>query len=150
MKKIDNTASPAPHASLNPNNPPDLPVHYLHNTPSPVFGIAALMLTLALLALGISQIRQTSQQSFLTIAATGAATEGVPILTITATTWAINDQPIAETDIPFRLSALSAHSQAIVIEHDQALSAERLTQALETVNHAGFTQVGVSPVNLIP
>ncbi len=129
----------------NQNDLPDLPVHYLHHTPSPVFGITALMLALALLALGITQIRDTSQQTSLTIAAAGTATEGVPVLTITATTWAINNQQIAETDLPFRLSALSAHSEAIIIEHDQALTAERLTQALETVNHAGFAQVGVRP-----
>lgn len=128
------------------NDPPDLPVHYLHTGPSPIFGIVALTLTLALLALGIAEIRNTTSETSLTISSTGAAIEGVPILKITSTTWAINNQPITESDLPFRLSALSAHSQAIVIEHDQALTAERLTQALETVNQAGFAQVGVRTI----
>ncbi len=144
-KNFKPSAVPAPESSVQTamTGPLDLPVHYLHRTPSPMFGIIALMLTLTLLALGTSVIQNADDEAFLSISATSTGTDGIPILRITDTTWAIDDQPIHESDMPFRLSTLSAHSQAIVIEHDPALTAERLTQVLETVNNAGFGQVGI-------
>lgn len=127
------------------DNSPDLPVHYLHNAPSPVFGIVALALALTMLAFGIAEIRNAPpKQTSLAVTTAGTPLpDNVPVLKVTADAWAINDQPIQESDLLFRLSAQAAKSQAIIIQHPAALPASRLTQALETINRAGFAQVGL-------
>ena len=104
------------------------------------------MVALVLLAVGLSQVRQSKQNDTgIIIGSSKAAANGVPVLTVMPDAWAINSQPVQDGDLLFRLSALSATSPAVIIEHGSSVTATRLTQALETVNRAGFSQAGVRP-----
>lgn len=119
--------------------------HYLHATPSPVPAIAGLLVALALLAFGIAETRTgVSKHSSLQVAAPGSAvTEGAAVVGVAAEQWFLNGQPVEETDLLFRLSGAAGRSPVVIIEHTAGLSATRLTRALEMVNKAGFSQVGV-------
>lgn len=121
--------------------------HYLHATPSPVPGVVGLMVAFALLTFGISEIRtEVSKTASIQVASAGdTITEGAAVLVVSTEGWTLNDQPVQESDLVFRLSGAAGRSPVIIVEHTTGLPAARLAQALDLVNQAGFTQVGVRP-----
>lgn len=71
------------------------------------------------------------------------ASDEVPVLSIRADGYAINDQPVADGDVIFRLSALASRAEGIVLNPDSDIDARRFAEALALVNQAGFVHVGV-------
>lgn len=73
----------------------------------------------------------------------GLSPDNVPVLSISADGYAINDQPVADGDVIFRLSALASRAEGIVLNPDSDIDAGRFAEALALVNQAGFVHVGV-------
>lgn len=67
----------------------------------------------------------------------------VPVLQSGPAGWQLNGQPIADTDIAFRLSAMAAGQPGIIVKYTPADTSDQLAQALNLVNQAGFSQVSL-------
>jgi len=124
---------------------PDLyPGHYLHRGPSVVIGIVSVLVALVLLAFAISELRKSAQgRATLATVTESETTSEVPVLRVAENEWKLNNSEISESDLAFRLSALSSSAQGIVIEYPDNLPADLITRALNSVNQAGFSQVGM-------
>lgn len=72
------------------------------------------------------------------------AAPGTTILEVNADAFLLNDQPVTDSDLLFRLTALASKSPVIIIKPaSEELPASRLTDALLLVNQAGFTEIGI-------
>lgn len=109
-------------------------------------------MALGLLAFGISEFRTAAvQRSSLQIAPSGSEiTEGAAVMQVTAESWRLDGQSVAENDLLFRLTGAAGRSPIVIVEHAPGISATRLTRALEMVNQAGFAQVGVRALESTP
>lgn len=118
---------------------------YADRSPSPVPAIVAIIVALVLLVAGMFQLSHARQAGLsVGLGKAGAPTpEGVPVFESTRQGWTINGQPVAGSDIVFRLSALSSRQNGIVIKYSNADPGDKLIQALNIVNQSGFSQVSL-------
>jgi len=118
--------------------------HYLYREPSAILGIVSVLIALTLLGYAISEFRRAGQsRSALSVISEPGKTENVPVLHISAGEWQLNGSSVNGADVLFRLSGIAATAHGIIVEYDPRLPANILTQALDQVNKAGFTQVAM-------
>ena len=118
---------------------------YLPRSPAPVPAIVAITIAVAILAVGILELHRSGQGRM--AVALGNPSDNlqqqVPVLQSGSEGWHLNGQPIADTDIAFRLSAMAAGQPGIIVKYTPADSSDKLAQALNLVNQAGFSQVSL-------
>jgi len=109
-------------------------------------GTLAVLFTLVLLGFTIMQLRQaaTSKMTVGIMAADTEIDKSAPVFEITPDDFKINDQPVSRGDVVFRLSGLQASGTTILIRYTPQVTGDRLTQALDYVNRAGFSQVALA------
>jgi hypothetical protein len=130
--------------SSRPEAVTDLPAHYLYRGPSGLLGILSIVFALVVLAYTISEVRRSADnQPAISIITGGTASKDLPVLTVSDSDWHLNGQPVSAGDVVFRLSGLAAKSPGIVLDYAPGVPGDRLTQALDFANRAGFSQVGL-------
>lgn len=118
----------------------------LYGGPSALVGTLAVLFALVLLGFTIMQLRQaaTSKMTVGIVAADTKIDKSAPIFEIIPDAFKINGQPVSTGDVVFRLSGLQASGTTILIRYTPQVTSDRLTQALDYVNRAGFSQVALA------
>lgn len=117
------------------------PGHYIYREPIVTLGLFSLIVALAIMLFAISEIQ--SLKSRMSVTFSSKSNSELPTIVITENSWVVNGQSVPDSDLMFKLTAISNKGTAAVVQANPGLSGDKLSHGLKVLSNCGFTNIAL-------